>query len=241
MSPRRTIHVVHKLLQRVSRLWHYDWGLSVMLGALIVAMFVLPPVADRLPAGALVVDFLFFLALISGVRVVLGIPRLEIAVTVMAFVNVGAKVLYHSGGSPAWGVADGVLSVASVLLLVWVLALQMPDRGPISGHHVKGAVALYLLLGLLWEEAYSLLERLDPSSFNLPQALQPPGQHPQALLYFSLVTLTTTGYGDVTPATDWARSLTTAESLVGQLFPAILIARLVSLQVADPKAPPSGK
>lgn len=203
-----------------------------MLGALVLTMFVLPPLSWQLPGGALLVDLFFFLALVSGVRVVLRFPRLATAVSVLAVANGLAKVVASLGGGFAWGTADAILSVTSILLLVWVVASQLPARGPISTHHIQGGIALYLLLGLLWSEAYGLLDRLVPGSFTFPPHLQAPDQRMQAFLYFSLVTLTTLGYGDITPATDWARSLTTSEAFTGQLFPAILIARLVSLQVA---------
>jgi voltage-gated potassium channel Kch len=62
------------------------------------------------------------------------------------------------------------------------------------------------------------------------------GQMNRAFYYFSVVTLTTTGFGDITPVSPFARTLTMMEALVGQLYPAILIARLVSLHIEDKKA-----
>ena len=107
----------------------------------------------------------------------------------------------------------------------------------VTSHHIQGAVAVYLMLGLIWGFVYSLVELRQPGSFNLPEAAvgetpANPGENIQELLYFSFVTLTTLGYGDVSPVGSSARTLAILEALVGQLYLVILIARLVSLRVA---------
>jgi hypothetical protein len=87
-------------------------------------------------------------------------------------------------------------------------------------------VAAYLLLGLGWALAYELVALLDAGAFSGTGLAGSP-RYP--FVYFSFVTLTTLGYGDVTPVHPVARSLAIAEGLTGQLYPAILLARLVSL------------
>ncbi len=95
-----------------------------------------------------------------------------------------------------------------------------------------GAVAAYLLLGIIWSPAYYLVTLRIPEAFNVQgpslddiEALQ------SHLFYFSFVTLTTLGYRDIVAVHPMARMLVILEGVAGQLFPAILIARLVSLQV----------
>ena len=97
-------------------------------------------------------------------------------------------------------------------------------------HRVQGAVAAYLLLGLVWGYAYQLVAALAPGAFA--NAVATPGQD-HNLIYFSFVTLTTVGYGDVTPVHPAARSLALMEALTGQLYPAILLARLVTLYTQE--------
>jgi hypothetical protein len=89
-------------------------------------------------------------------------------------------------------------------------------------------VAVYLLLGLMWASAYALLYQLHPDAFAgaLGAALIP-----QTWIYYSFVTLTTVGYGDITPVHPVARSLAIAEALTGQLYLAITLAHLVALRV----------
>src|SRR5262249_34101121 len=125
----------------------------------------------------------------------------------------------------AWVQAMGLLSL--LLFLIVVLA-QTLRRGPITFHRILGAVAAYLLLGVIWAYAYSLVALLRPGAFSGPVS---PADGPRAWFYFSFVTLTTVGYGDVLPVHPVARSLATLEAVVGSLYLAILIARLVSLAV----------
>lgn len=221
------------LLQSFGHLWRYDWGLSVMAAALILTIFVLPPVVADRPHGGFLLDFFFLLVLISGSRVVLGKPMLTSAVVVVAVLTLVVKLGHRLWDGLGWAQADALLSLVGMLLLVWVLSVQLPQKGPISRHHIQGGVALYLLLGLAWTEAFLLVDLLDATAFQLPPQ-SGELQRTRTFLYFSFVTLTTLGYGDVLPLSTWARSLATFESLVGQLFPAILLARLVSLATASP-------
>jgi voltage-gated potassium channel Kch len=94
-------------------------------------------------------------------------------------------------------------------------------------------VAVYLLLGLGWAFAYRLVAIARPDAFAFPAgtAVALDEEHTWRLVYFSFVTLTTVGYGDITAAHPVARSLVVCEALVGQLFPAILLARLVSMEI----------
>jgi voltage-gated potassium channel Kch len=95
----------------------------------------------------------------------------------------------------------------------------------ITWDELFGVAALYLLLGITWCTAYGVLEYLHPGNFNIQTDGWPD------LIYFSFVTLTSLGYGDMVPVTDPARSLAILESVTGVLYIAILIARMVSAYV----------
>lgn len=126
------------------------------------------------------------------------------------------------------------------LALVFALAFYLYAAGSITAHVLKveevaadtlfGAASAYLLLGFVWALLYTLLERLQPGSFS---HVAGPGASDAAtlvdLLYFSFVTLTTLGYGDIGPLTARARSLAILEAITGVLFVAVLIARLVGM------------
>ena len=105
--------------------------------------------------------------------------------------------------------------------------------GPVNWLSVRGAVALYIILGLLFAHLYGLLNLLVPGSFgNVPPGLNAHAVFYRGhLLYFSFMTLTSVGYGNIVPTHPLTSSLVTLEALTGQLFPPILLARLVSLEL----------
>ena len=112
---------------------------------------------------------------------------------------------------------------------VVILRHVLLDR-TVTEDTIFGALAVYLLAGLTWAMLYTFIETVQPGSFHLGTA----SDGAQAvrwseLLYFSYVTLTTLGYGDITPATAQARSLVMLESVFGVLYLAVLVARLVSI------------
>ena len=103
---------------------------------------------------------------------------------------------------------------------------------------VNGAICVYMMIAVAWAFLFSLLEVFQPESFKLPALLQVGEdiaymdvRRLSIFMYYSLVTLTTLGYGDITPITHPARNLAALEAVVGQLFIAVLIARLVGLRV----------
>jgi Ion channel len=96
---------------------------------------------------------------------------------------------------------------------------------------ILGAIALYVLIGVVWAEAYQLVSIRVPDAYaGIAGGSGSPDR--ASWIYFSFVTLTTVGYGDITPVAHAARSLAILEALIGQLYPAIVLARLVSLHVA---------
>jgi hypothetical protein len=215
------------VLAALRRFWADDKGLSVFSALLLVVAFVLPPLttpgSGRSPAAAVVYSVL----LISGV-----LALTEKRLTRLLLIPVAVITLAVDLGSWFLPVAEPWVqgtSLLSLLLLLLVVLGQTLRSGPVTAHRIQGAVAAYLLLGVIWAHAYSLLALLRPGAFSGPIN---PADGPRAWVYFSFVTLATVGYGDVLPVHPAARSLAMLEAVVGQLYVAILIARLVSLAVA---------
>lgn len=104
---------------------------------------------------------------------------------------------------------------------------------------VFGAVCGYLFLGLAWGMSYSMIETLQPGSFQISQSLRTSGENamPNVLMYYSFVTLTTVGYGDVTPISPPTRTFAWIEAITGQFYLAIIVAGLVSMLVAKVSQP----
>ena len=141
---------------------------------------------------------------------------------------------------------DVVRQTGTVLFLSYVGVLvlyEIHDELEVSLDTVLGGVAVYLLIGIIYISIYEIVIHLAPGSFlfqgrDLEEVIGDPNSiHGlSVLMYYSFVTLTTLGYGDVTPVRPMAQMLSTSEAIVGQLFVAIFIARLVALytrSVAD--------
>ena len=126
--------------------------------------------------------------------------------------------------SAAWLIAGLALSI--------VVARAVFGPGRITYHRVVGAVLLYLIMGLTFVALYGFVALAVPEAFtNLP-TLHGDFAVSGNLIYFSFVTLTTTGYGDIAPLQPYARSLANVEAIIGQIYPATLLARLVTLELA---------
>ncbi len=99
----------------------------------------------------------------------------------------------------------------------------------VTGDMIMGAVCVYFLMGLIWAFVFSTMETLQPGSFKMAQE---PASQP-AFTYYSYVTLSTLGYGDITPISAPARSLSILEAMMGQLYLAVLVARLVGMHISQ--------
>lgn len=128
-----------------------------------------------------------------------------------------------------------LLAFAFNLAVTILVARQVFSSGRVTARRVEGAVLLFLNVAALFAVAFSELVLVLPGSIALAGGAPLPtgaGMRTAQLTYFSLTTITTTGFGDVVPVHPLARSLATLEAVVGQLFPATLLARLVALQLA---------
>ncbi|HEU4391564.1 MAG TPA: ion channel [Blastocatellia bacterium] len=214
-----------------ARLWRTDWYLSFLLGLLLLIVFVLYPLGNRGLFVGITLQLVFSLILITGV-VVVAKTRAAMAVGTLAAVGtavIGWIRLYAP--SERLTILGVSLWIVFLVMLSWVILKRVFSEGKITIHRIQGAVAAYLLLGVIWSGCYMLIMQVDPRAFNLPSTADD-ATLMSKLVYFSFVSLTTVGYGDITAVHPMARSLAMLEALTGQLFPAILIARLVSMEVS---------
>jgi len=218
-----------------TRFWWTDRSLTVLLFLLLAVVFVLYPLGNLGLVGQLVMSLCFSLMLVSGVGAVAKSRVATMLVGGLVVANLVAQGLsFGRGGAdmPGW---EAVAALLSCGVLASVVLAQVFREGPITGHRIQGAVAVYLLLGLTWAFAYMLIDIVWPDAFAVPAAAGRASalgdDHRWRFVYFSFVTLTTVGYGDITAVHPVARALVILEALTGQLFPAILLARLVSMEL----------
>lgn len=216
------------LWSALRRFWETDRSLSLLLIVLVLLVFVVPALGLIGAPGRALLDVLFTLLIVAGAG---AVSARRGATAVVVVVGLGALAIRGIGWfvpTAGMDVAASLSSSLGIAAMVAVTLAQVLRSGPVNRHRILGAIAVYLLLGLMWGFAYDALSRLQPEAFSIGAA------NPQSWMYFSFVTLTTTGFGDITPVAPVARSLTVLEAMTGQLYVATLIARLVSLQVAEP-------
>jgi voltage-gated potassium channel len=133
-----------------------------------------------------------------------------------------------------------VINIVFVLVLLllgfftwmtWLLLRQVLFTGAVDGIRIVGAICIYMLLALIWAMLYLLIAEALPGSFNgLPQA--PWLENFSAATYFSFVTITTLGYGDISPVLPLARFLVIMEAIVGVFYMAIVVASLIGVRLS---------
>jgi hypothetical protein len=130
-------------------------------------------------------------------------------------------------------VLRGSGNILAFCALTWTVARAVYAPGRITFRRLQGAAVLYLNLATIFASAYGLMWELNPGAFvNVVTPLGGP-EEVATMLYFSLTTLTTTGYGDIVPVDPFARSLANLESVLGQFFLAITVTRLVTMELED--------
>jgi hypothetical protein len=223
----------HRPLSRTLQdFWHADHGLSIFLAALLALLFVLPPFLGESTGHWYAGDVVLATVLLSGVVALTaaGLRR----TLLLSLVLFSAAVDVASWFMPVAPVlVTGTSLLALLVLLALVLFRTLLD-GPVTRHRIQGAIAAYLLLGVAWAHAYLLVAQSRPGAFSGAVTVD---QGARAFVYFSFVTLTTVGYGDILPVHPAARSLAMLEAVTGPLYLAILVARLVSQAVASGGGP----
>jgi hypothetical protein len=206
-------------------------GLTVLL---VLMMFVIAPLqaADVIVFEAF--GLVVAIAMVFGVLVLSRSPIAFTAISIAVAMNATGAVLraHRISTIDVYLVSGAWLLMA--LTLGWVVARQVFAKGPVNFHRVIGAILLYLLIALFFVAAFAFVGLFIRDAFQGIK-IEDSTSLASNLIYFSFVTLTSTGYGDILPVHPIARSLCNVETIVGQLYPATLLARLVSLQLESRK------
>ena len=213
--------------------WLRDPSLTALLVLQVFLLFVaLPLAATGVPIAQLVAWLLLLLAV--TLVVILSQRGVAIVTILLGLVAAAASFALGREWSP---ITASVLNHGGFTLafsaLIWVVAHALYAPGRITFHRLQGAMVVYLSLATIFANAFGLVWQLVPGAFaNLPPAA-PGASEFATMLYFSLATLTTTGYGDIVPLNPFARSLANLESVIGPFYLAITVARLVTMELED--------
>jgi hypothetical protein len=210
-----------------------DPSLTALLVLELCTIFFAAPLAAKgLPIARAVADTLVLAVLV--IVVMLSRRWGAIILILLGLAATAASFLLSGEGSPVSPIVlrrgGGILAFSA---LTWVIAHAVYAPGRITFHRLQGAVVIYLSLATIFASAFGLIWELSPGAFaNLLAPVGGP-EEVATMLYFSLTTLTTTGYGDIVAVDPFARSLANFEAVLGQFYLAITVARLVTLELAD--------
>jgi hypothetical protein len=223
---------MRRILSYLNQLWTTDIALTTLLISLLLYIVFLYPLG-QLGSFRLLPTVFFSLILITGAITVFRnrvFRMLVFSWGILALILLWVRYLFPN---QTFIFIATCLGLFFLVLLTSLILGQTFREGPTTSHRIMGAVAAYLLIGMIWSLAYYLITLWIPEAFSVQGSITSGDREPlqSKLFYFSFVTLTTLGYGDIVAVHPTVRMLVILEGVVGQLYPAILIARLVSLQV----------
>lgn len=202
-------------------------GYLIMVLLLVTAYLLTPAGASTV--GAISLAILLYSAIAIGLFA--SVDRTLIRVPALAVVVLGLVAAIIAGVAD-WPMLDAATRSIGIVLLIFTLVAVMArilrvER--VTQNTVFGAIVVYLLLGMVWAIAYTLMDQASTTAFSPSGMLT---ESPGTAAYFSLITQTTLGYGDITPAAGFPRMMAAVQAVVGQVFLVITVARMVGLQVA---------
>jgi hypothetical protein len=216
--------------------WSTESGLTSLLIFTLAYLFVVCALG-HFSFSKLVADIFFSLIIVAGVLTTFKQRWVGFLAIVLAVASLSLTWLTHLHPEGSLIILDTTLKIFFVGLLLAVLIVQIFGAGAVTAQRIRGAIVVYLLLGGIWSLFYYLAALTIPQAFHWLEG-RPPGNPDalqRALTYFSFITLTTTGYGDITPFAPLTRTLAMFEALTGQLYMVITLARLVSLAIMGQK------
>lgn len=208
-----------------------DRALTIMLFVIVVDIFLVSALVQAAGGSRHWSHILLSAVLLLGALVIWGNLWLT-----DFFVATSIACIFAWGAHLKWGheefeYAGTMLTAVNLTLLGYLISRRVFAPGRINLHRIQGAIAVYLLAGTILSQVLHLISLAHPGAFLL---LGHPASHEDIvghLGYFSFVTLTTLGFGDITPVHPLARSFTLLGAVFGTLYPAILIGRLVSQEM----------
>ena len=202
----------------------------LILLCLILGLLVLVPILNRFVAARIFLDIFLTAIVISMVYTISLKKGHLIAGVFLAIVMLASMWLqyaYPNKGILAIGMIAGVIFIAAVIANILRFMFKSEE---INREIIYASILLYLLAALLWAFVYTLIELIDPASFNID--LSQPQDYLLVFQYLSFVTITTLGYGDITPVTEVAKAITVLEAVAGQLYLVVAVAWLVGMYVS---------
>jgi len=212
-----------------------QWQSRVLLIVLFVVFVVLPAIDYGRAGTGFVVGLVLDVVLLASVYALSGTRRTLRVGFLLCGITLVASTVGLLTGAMVFRTIGLACFVVTLAYVAYAMVAELFRARTVDASTVCAAISGYLAVGLLWALLYALVVARDAAAVR---GLASSGEF-SSLLYFSFTTLTTLGYGDLVPVSSLARSLATLEAVVGQMYLAITIARLVGLAVASAGRPES--
>ncbi len=217
-----------KKVRLLNRLWDQESGLSGMIIILAIMQFVFIPLFGSYSSFMVILNIFWMLFLMAGIfslattnKQALLISIIPVLFIVFSWINVFIT-------TPFVLAVELILSICTFSLLIILVLKKVFEPGPITAHRIIGSIVIYMLMAQLWTVVYVFFYEHISGSFQLTLPPFESNSLNANFLYFSYVTISTTGFGEILPLHPLARALVNLEAIFGVLYPVVLIGRLVS-------------
>jgi hypothetical protein len=197
----------------------------------LMALMVLEPLLYDRTRIKFLIDIFFTVILFTSIYAVSDKKGTTLVAILLALPKLGTTWANNFVTHPLLYFLDSLFGIIFIGYIIILILRHIFRQEDVSSETIYGAIVVYILLGLMWVFLYNITEILHPGSFSVAAVLD--AESKKVLYFFSFVTLTTLGYGDITPVSAPARSLAMVEAIVGQMYLAVLIARLVGMHISQ--------
>jgi len=196
----------------------------------ILLFFTLRPFLEGISEIRVIVDIFFSFILISGAYAASRKKRTFLIASILALTVILSRWSLHFVKIADLNMIGLIAAFLFFAYTAFVLLFHLLTEDEVTIDIIRGAICAYFLIGMMWACVYSVLEMLQPGSFELSQGSGAGIGH---FIYYSFVTQTTLGYGDIVPLSGPARSLSLVEATIGQFYIAVIIARVLGSYISQ--------
>ncbi|WP_348822964.1 potassium channel family protein [Flavobacterium aestuarii] len=220
--------LTQKKYRFLNHFWTKESGLSGMLVLLFAMHFVVIPLFGSYSSFIAIINVFWMLFLIAGIIALSKTRRQTLSLVIIPFLFVLFNWISIFENTPFVQLSDIILTIATFVLLIVLVLTKVFEPGPVTEYRVIGSIVVYMILANLWSVIYLFIYRHIPGAFQITLPPFESNTLEANFMYFSYITITTTGYGEIVPLHPFARAMVQIEAIIGVLYPVILIGRLVS-------------
>jgi hypothetical protein len=226
----RTLHT--RATSGASGLWqtYRHWRYAILFYSLLLT-FVVGPLDSALGLRTNLIDLFLAINLLAAVAPIRGRKTRLVLLCILVVALMGQSIMAWLDQTTRVPLALALWTVVALLAAASALRFALSAR-EVDREHLYAAISVYLLVGIFFGVLHWVIERIRPDALAIPGEGGQSNFSPATAIYYSFATLATLGYGDIVPRSELARGLATMEAIMGQLYLAVMIARLVSLYVS---------